>query len=54
MDEVGERNDMVWVEGKGYVRKAKAHAYAALGLKVHWETAEPDPNATARLPYKDD
>ena len=45
---------MVWVEGKGYVRKAKAYAYQALGLKVRWETDQPDPDETARLPYKDD
>lgn len=45
---------MVWVDGKGYVLIAKAHAYAALGLKVHWDTAEPDETTKARLPYKDD
>lgn len=48
------RNGMVWVEGKGPVRISKAYAYQALGLKVHWDTAEPEPEEEKpRLPYKD-
>jgi hypothetical protein len=53
-DEVGQRNGMVWVEGKGYVRIAKAHAYAALGLTVRWDTAEPEDNVNTGLAYKND
>lgn len=48
------RNGMVYVEGKGPVKIAKAYAYQALGHKVHWDTAEPDESTEARLPYKDD
>lgn len=47
------RNGMVWVDGKGPVKIAKAYAYQALGLKVHWETAEPD-DTNKPLQYKDD
>ena len=50
------RNGMVWVEGKGPVRIAKAHVYQALGLKVHWDTAEPDQDEQDKLrplQYKD-
>lgn len=48
------RNGMVWVEGKGPVRIAKAYAYAALGLKVHWDTAEQEDDSNKPLQYKDD
>jgi hypothetical protein len=53
-DEVGRRNGMVWVEGKGYVLIAKAYAYQALGRKVHWDTAEPEENINPGLAYKND
>jgi hypothetical protein len=45
---------MVWVDGKGYVKIAKAHAYAALGLHVRWDTAEPEPEVNPGLAYKND
>lgn len=53
-DPVGQRNGMVWVDGKGYVLIAKAHAYAALGLTVHWDTAEPEESTNPGLAYKND
>jgi hypothetical protein len=50
---VGPRYGMVWVDGKGYVKIAKAHAYQAIGLNVEWGTAEPEPEKTVPLQYKD-
>jgi hypothetical protein len=44
---------MVWVDGKGYVRIAKARAYQAMGINVRWETAEEEPEKILPLQYKD-